>query len=79
MEPVVVLAVVLVVGVAGGWVCVGGAVVVDVEVGVGGVGEAVWEVGGAAGTVALEVDFVPPQPATTTTHRRTASPLTFAG
>jgi hypothetical protein len=51
-------------------------VVVDGEEVAGAVCEAV---GGAVGEDAAEVDFEPPQPATTSTPKRTAIPLTFAG
>jgi hypothetical protein len=36
-------------------------------------------VDGPVGVDELEVDFEPPQPPTTSTPKRTASPLTFAG
>jgi hypothetical protein len=76
IEPVVVVAVVVVtvfvVVLEDVWVRVVDAVV--------GTGAAVDEVvDGGAGAVVLEVDFDPPQPATSTTPKRTASPLTFAG
>ncbi len=75
IEPVVAVAVVLalvVVDVVSAWVRVVGDVV-----GAGGADAEVVE--GGAGAVVLEVDFDPPQPATSATPKRTASPLTFAG
>jgi len=76
IAPVGVLAVVFVVAVA---VVFGGAVRVVVVAG-GVVAEVVAGAGvGALGVDELEVDFEPPHPATASTPKRTASPLTFAG
>jgi hypothetical protein len=76
IEPVVVVGdvvfVVLVVVLEGGCVRVAGIVVVPGGV----VGEVV---GGGVFVVVREVDFDPPQPATSSTPKRTASVLTFAG
>jgi hypothetical protein len=79
IEPVVVVGaavfvvfVVFVVVLEGGCVAVAGTVVVP-----GGVVDGI--VDGGAFVVVLEVDFDPPQPATSRTPKRTASVLTFAG
>jgi hypothetical protein len=82
IDPVVTGAVVFVVGPECVWVRVV-VVAVLVVVLVGDGGGVVWVLAevlaGALGVDAAEVDFDPPQPATSTTPKRTASPLTFAG